>query len=309
MFLYGTKREYQNRLLPFIGIGSKNGELYRGRVLDQQSSAASPHPFILFAVRSYKASIVVKINKTFTIHHTLHGPCNWNHRSLTERISKRSRPEPPHLHSYQICPSLLSYVTELLSADFQHWLRVQQRGVVSSQCSSVCLRNPPGESPALPHCQRGQLWPKHVLATQVLGGALGDCCLTHGWHNTVSDGGCSSTHTYVAERLRHTAFLIPNLPLSSTHSYLFAFLSLFLRPFQLLSLVDTLYTLFTSPPVWCLYVSLLSKLSVAFPPSSLHFSSLLSFALSGWSATPAWASVWVCVTASQLPSKHPVNEC
>lgn len=50
MFLYGPKHEYQNILLPFIGIGSKNAELHRGRVLDQQPSAASPHPFILFAV-------------------------------------------------------------------------------------------------------------------------------------------------------------------------------------------------------------------------------------------------------------------
>lgn len=60
MFLYGPKHEYQNILLPFIGIGSKNAELHRGRVLDQQPSAASPHPFILFAVLSNKAHIVVK---------------------------------------------------------------------------------------------------------------------------------------------------------------------------------------------------------------------------------------------------------
>ena len=157
---------------------------------------------------------------------------------------------------------------------------VQQTAVTSSQRSSVCFKRSTWWVSSFVLLSAGQLWPKHVSATQVFRWSCGrDCCLTHGWHNTVSDGGYSSsththtlTHTYVAERLQHTTFLIPNPPPQlpdSTHSYLFAFLSFFFVYFNSCHS----FTLFpTSPPVWCLYVSLLSDLSLRLSllPPTLH---------------------------------------
>ena len=140
---------------------------------------------------------------------------------------------------------------------------------------------------------------------------------THTHTHTHSDTH-TLTHTYVAERLQHTTFLIPNPPLScqTQHTLISLRFSLFsssistpvthLHSFPLLHLFDV-FTFHFSPISLC-----------GFPSFLPHFTPFLSFffALSGWSATPAWVSVCVgvcvcvcvCVTASHLPSKHPVNE-